>query len=433
MKKILISFLTLIFYTSNVFCQLLDIRFEKEKDTILRQETILVYPISIIFELDSISDDERKKYTLKISVDEEKSDFPKSGYLIHFDTVSLQNKLKKYTFFITIKSDSLQDRNRNLYLNLELSKINKTKPLSLNKKNSTFNLTIGCTKSLNKYNYLAYIGTNFDLVDGIKAKDLFFATNNFVPPELKKSGFGFNMTLYGNRTLSLNDNLGVVRYTSSIKPIGGDSIRIFKSEGKKTINAVSDNLGASFSPIIRIGKISDPSRNTQLYLAPQFEFIFRRKKITTSFTNINLLDSSAIANRPISNTIIITPENETIPINIYDIYMGIFGLMLKHENNNISIRLQTSSGVTYTYTAKRNNQSNSLDSEYERKWNFSCFLRAWITEPISGITFGAEVTNNLFKKNSSLPYYNVTLSKAIKLSALSAFFAPLTTRTSSPN
>ncbi|RYD69519.1 MAG: hypothetical protein EOP53_27025, partial [Sphingobacteriales bacterium] len=44
------------------------------------------------------------------------------------------------------------------------------------------------------YNYLGYLGTNFDLVDGVQAKNLFFATNIFIPSDTK---WGFSLGLYG--------------------------------------------------------------------------------------------------------------------------------------------------------------------------------------------------------------------------------------------
>ncbi|MBK9960780.1 MAG: hypothetical protein IPP06_05455 [Saprospiraceae bacterium] len=212
--------------------------------------------------------------------------------------------------------------------------------------------------------------------------------------------------------------------------LGGDSARYFKEEALKTINRVSDNLGATFSPLISFGKVSRQNRSFQLYYAPQFEFIWRRTKVTTNYSNNVVVDSSFILqNTPIIGTLTISPHDETRTLNVYDVYLGFVGLFLRHENNHISIRMQGSVGLNLSYTSNfEKNESNPELLPFSRSSNFFVFLRAWITEPISGITFGAEVSNTYGKSDRFQPYYNVTLSKAINLNAIGAIFKPVISR-----
>lgn len=399
--------------------------FTKEKDTVRRQQYELYHPVTIKLNSNTIKKDSLKYYTLTIKPNEEKSTIAKSSYVLHFASVALDKINNEYTFFIAIKKDNSYDRDRQLYLNLEFKKELETQLINKADTNQTAIINIQGIRSVNDYNYLGYVGTNFDLVDGVQAKNLFYAINLISTPQIKGDGFGFNLTLYGNRTLTRTDTLGNENYLSKIVGLGGDSARYYYDTAFKTVNRVSDNVGITFSPIFSLGNLSKPEKKTQLFYAPQFEFIWRRTKTTTNYSNVRSGDTSQIRyNRPISGTIMVNqPVSTVVPNNEYDIYLGIAGLMLKHENNLISIRMQGSLGININYfpnpTAK-SLRNNSIPS-FEKKTRWFCYIRTWITEPTSGITFGAEVSNYFGKKHTN-PIYNVTLSKAISLNALGALF-----------
>lgn len=427
------------FYLLSIFClialgnataqQTATVSFLQTQDTIRKKAVSVIYPIIIKTDSVKIDQDSLKFYTVTAKVDAEKSTLPKSDYKLDYSSITMDKLSSEQTFFLTIKGDSITDRDRHLFLNLEITKGGVKEGINVSSGKTTMHIIVEGVRDITKYNYLGYIGTNFDLIDGVRAKDIFFAVNLFAPPQDRGKGFGFNLTLYGNRTLSLTDTSGRRQYTSRIVGIGGDSARTYTEEALRTVTRVSDNLGATFSPLIRIGKVSDPGRKTQLYYAPQFEFIWRRTKITTSYTDNVLVDSTDRPNRPIRGTLILTPATETIPINIYDVYLGLAGATLNHENEHISVRIQASLGINYSYIALRSSRLSEKERgpEYDRSWNVFTYLRTWITEPISGLTFGGEVSN-LFGKGNYRPYYNVTLSKAINLNALGAIFQPITAR-----
>jgi len=97
--------------------------------------------------------------------------------------------------------------------------------------------------TLDNFKYLAYIGTNFDLVDGIKAKNLFFASNIFIAPD-NTEVTGFYISLYGNRTATFRDS--VPGYRNDLKAVrtGEDGRRyaVFET-ADLAIEGYSDNLG----------------------------------------------------------------------------------------------------------------------------------------------------------------------------------------------
>lgn len=433
-RKITLSILCFLLAGTALAQKQVSISFKKQTDAIEKKSVETVYPITINTDLEKLSTDKRKFYTLTIKPDDKKSSFPRSGYELNFNSIPLDKLKPEYTLYLTLKKDTAVDLERHLHLIFELTGEDKADTIALKNIGDTsrrsLDITIKPTRVLNSYNYLGYIGTNFDLVDGVQAKNLFFATNVFAPPKSKGDGFGFSLLLYGNRALTATDTSGRGKFPSKIVPLPGDSARTYYEEALKTATRVTDNLGASFSPLIRLGgSLSDPARETQLYYAPQFEFIWRRTKLTTIYSENVLVDSVDRANRPISNTILLTSEKEVTSFNVYDVYLGLVGAVLKHENSNISIRIQASTGINYSYTAMRNGKVQSvLFIPYDRKWNIFFFARAWITEPNSGLTFGAEVSNNFIKKNSHQPYFNVTLSKALNLNSLGKIFLPVSSQ-----
>lgn len=398
--------------------------FVKSTDTFSRKSTPATYPITIKVDSLNINPDSLKLYTVTVNVNDKETDIASSFYSLNFNKVTLDKLKSGYTFYITIEPDKEADRTRKIGLNVTVVKSGKPGPV-IDTKGAIMNIHLKSSRAVNQFSYLAYVGTNFDMVDGVRAKDLFFATSIYAPPLKADGGFGFSLTLYGNRTLSTVDS-SLTTYPSRIVPIGGDSARYFTNSATRVITQAADNLGAMFSPMFRLGGLSDSKKQIQLYYSPQIEFIWRRIKMTTAYNNSVAIDSSVRANRPISRTIILNPPIETVPLNVYDVYTGLVGFALRHENENISVRVQASTGLNWNFTRDRGVSSASGNDLFSKKMNLFTYVRAWITEPVSGITFGAEVANVIRK--SSRPYYNVTLSKALNLSTIGSIFSPITAR-----
>jgi len=88
------------------------ISFQKSGDTLRRKEADLIYPISINLDSNKINKDSLSLYTVNVKVNDDKSTLAKSNYTLSFNTSTLDKLSSNYTFFLTIKKDSLQDRDR---------------------------------------------------------------------------------------------------------------------------------------------------------------------------------------------------------------------------------------------------------------------------------------------------------------------------------
>lgn len=285
----------------------------------------------------------------------------------------------------------------------------------------------GKEKILN-YSYLGYIGTNFDLVDGAKAKNLFFATNIMVTPKSYER-IGFYISLYGNRTLSRIDSIPyIIRDSKVIDSIGNQYLIKEKSDVVKKIE--SDNLGAFCSPLFRCLKKFWGS-SSSLYFAPSLEFIWRRTSVDVQYTDSQDLspELQPFLTPSYNNNLSYRQKNT---YNIYDFYIAPIGFWLLHENNIISIRLNMNTGYSSRY-APNNYLNTSSDFDlisysqdtYKNSNDFFYTGKLWITERTSGITIEAEI-NNTFKHPT--PFYGVTLSKAFDLDKLGIFFKPISTK-----
>jgi len=373
-----------------------------------------------------------KGFKLNIKTDVNKSTLPPTDYELDVKQLLLTDLDEEYTFYLTIKKDELEDRQRELILKLFITDDkDKEDKANNNKQDNLTQLIIkvnGINAELADINYLAYVGTNFDLVDGPKPKNLFFAINIFQAPERVNQKFGFNISLYGNRAFTNNYNNGAVRYKSKIVGKGNNTAMQYESEGVQTVERTTDNLGAAFYPIFNLYKHDNDNRVFQAFYAPQAEFIWRRTSVTTTYTNSTIVDSTLLSNRPITGTIILTPATQTTPINIYDVNLGFLGILLQQQNSHISVRLNAAFGGNFSYSSAsfNTNVTQILNSNFRRTTNWFFSARLWITEPVSGLTIGAEVYNNMFKNYQ--PYYNVTLSKALNFANLGKIFSPITTR-----
>ena len=283
--------------------------------------------------------------------------------------------------------------------------------------------------SIDNFRYLAYIGTNFDLVDGIKAKNLFFATNIFIPPNDIET-MGFYISLYGNRTSTYNDSIG--NYRTSLKAIrrdASDSLYAVFEQSDLLIESHSDNLGVYVSPLLRLWK---QKRNFQVYYTPSLEFVWRRNIQNLTHVNGRELRPNYTADEIQQygvETELASVTKQILSNNIYDWNLGLVGLFLNHESDRISVRLNMNVGPCWRYESAASNRSDGMTRGGEliapvvdesTDWFFSGKL--WITERYSGITLQAEVTNNIDVSN---PYYGVTLSKAIDFGKLATIFQPI--------
>jgi hypothetical protein len=433
---------------------------DDKEDTIHRNnQSESLWSVTIV--ATDVKADALKDYTIELVAendDDDKSKLPSSNFEI-VSTINgkqLNDLAKSNPIRVIIKKEDesfKQFKPLKLVLSLKVKKKEKGKDgkdnevadEEMNNEGKIKKITLVVLPSeepLLSYKFLGYLGTNFDLVDGVQAKNLFFATNIFIPENKR---WGFSLGLYGNRTMTRTDTSKQTSFESKIVKINTDSIARYFDTATKVTTRVSDNIGINFMPLIALNSdLLNDEGPLKLYYAPQFEFIWRRTTLENAYLNQQTLRIDSMRNRFPANTSfpLITPASTKVDFNVYDVYLGLVGLLLRYETEDISVRINSSVGINLNYTplgALSNGTStgnpNPVYPTYNEEKRFFFFGRLWITEPTTGLTLGAEVSNyfgkrevNRVKVSNAQPYYNVTLSKAFNLKNLAAFVKPLTNR-----
>src|SRR5690606_36641247 len=144
---------------------------------------------------------------------------------------------------------------------------------------------------IKNYQYLSSVGTNFDLVEGVKPDNLFFATNVFVEPNKNKKDFGIYLSLYGNRTTSIKEEFEQNIFTE-IVPVTTDSSYRLRKQVTTTNTTTSDNLGAHFSTLFPIFSSRDKQQGKlKTYFTISTDFIFQRTHVMTEYGDISKVDT----------------------------------------------------------------------------------------------------------------------------------------------
>jgi len=365
--------------------------------------------------------------SIEVEAVTDKTTLLRSSYSLNFQKIKFNDlstsDSSRNVGFLIIKKDSTTDRQR--VLTFIMKRFINNQLATDGRSSDTIQILVDgilTTDSLKTYNYLAYVGTNFDLVDGIQARNLFFATNFFIKPSSKKGNVGMFLSLYGNRTMTVTDSSGITRRVSKIEPASDTTTRFIYEQSTIVRNRVSDNLGAYISPLIKLWDASKSDNQLQLYYTPSLEFVWRRTEISTIYTNPTNQDTM-IQSRP-STGIINYPSSSKIFRNNFAFNVGAVSLMVVHETQNISIRVHCSVGYSSNFFPYSNRGVSVVDDiSYFTQGDVFFSGRAWVTEPYTGITLQAEITNTLINPR---PFYGVTLSKAIDFKSISTIFKPLT-------
>jgi hypothetical protein len=383
-----------------------------------------VFAIGIIQD-EFMKKDSDHKYTYKVKVNEKGTTMLASDYKLTSTEVVIGNEKSENEVFLEIKSDNLTDRERRIILYVDIVK--DSKPIDLSKTEMFYELEVvvkSIEKPLDGYEYLAYVGTNFDLVEGIQAKDLFFAGNVLSKPNrFKKGNVGFYLSLYGNRAFTQVDSTGLIRQNNVYEQLSDTTYLKKINNDTYLSNRVTDNIGVYISPLIQLKwlRTKDPNNNLLLYYSPSLEFVYRRTTLTSKKLNSRTVEMETID----GNFNQVAFLNDEFPsfteiFNEYSFNAGIVALYMCLENEKISVRVHASTGYTSNYY--REFEPNGSGSRTEQKSDIFFSGRAWITEPNTGVTLQVEVTNNFFNPR---PFFVATLSKAFNFSQLGSIFKPV--------
>jgi hypothetical protein len=397
-----------------------EISFEKDKIEVERNiKDSIIVPVNVRVDIKDVTN--KANYSLNIETDDKKSTLPKSDYKLYFKKADF-DKLESFTALLILNKDSLADRERSLVLRFKIYKDGEIVDKAPNT-GAIKEMTIvvkNAHSPLKDYKYLSYVGTNFDLVEGIKAENLFFATNIFSQPTTGTRDFGIYLSLYGNRTVSLKEDLGVRQIITEIVPVSQDSSYRVRKHVQTERTTQSDNLGAHISTLHPIFGSRNKTKGVKTYFTGSADFIWQRKHVLTEYGEVSQIDTLKTAST--GHSVILNDlQNKRISVNQYIFNIGP-GLFFNIEDNNVSVRVHMAVGYTSTFFNVSRREDEFL---YDRKHDIYFAGRAWITEPQTGITLQAEIMNQLIEPR---PYYVVTLSKAFHLDKLAGIFSPVTSR-----
>lgn len=389
--------------------------FKMTRDTLIcSNDGLLSFEVNV----DSIYTTEKTK--INAEIDFAKSTLYTGSATLHYDKADLIKTKGKQKFVIEMTNEEYRNKISRLVIMMNLTKADGTEPSDKKE------LVILIKHSqVQQYKYLAYIGTNFDLVDGIKAKNLFFAANVYLAPS-ENWDLGIYTSIYGNRTMTFRDSVEDHRriYQIGIDDVTNLPYKIEQSSNRASL-AISDNIGAYFSPLLSLGIPRFFDKQLRVFFSPSLEFLWRRTSINTSYTDGQLLDPVQISATEYNGNITYSlSESQVLTSNVYDFNIGYFGLFFAHENESISIRLHFSMGHVRRYLSNSTTITRSGEEWGYFNTDHDDFLsgKLWITERNSGVTLQAEIINYNNKPN---PFFGVTLSKAIDFGKIGTIFSPL--------
>lgn len=302
---------------------------------------------SISFKFENILDilktqihvDSLENYSVHIKLNAEKSSLTKTDSIFEFneEPIKFTNIKKVNEVFLKIHKDTISKDVRELTFDIKIYK--KDSLINNGGNNKTYKIIIEPykLKTIRGYEHLAYIGTNFDLVEGIEANNLFFATNVYIAPKRTvKKNVGFYLSLYGNRAFSQIDSTSVSYATKTIEPESNDTYKEITTNNYLLTKRITDNIGVYVSPLFKTPFIKNANYKSDLalYYSPSLEFVYRRTRV--SIQDVGNIQRDTLSVDGIFNEII-KPVNQSNPnksneFNEYSFNLGVIGLFLAYEN-----------------------------------------------------------------------------------------------------
>lgn len=274
------------------------------------------------------------------------------------------------------------------------------------------------------HEFWLFTGTNLDLLDGVKMKELYFKGTylfNFKNDKQTTRSWVY-LTFGKNRYFSDRDSLSRIPFKDMVlKATPGDSITIANGYYNSFRQTVTDNIFASFDYLYNIRELS--AKNSKLFL--NLGFYFGLQTLKTSYNNHDILSDTTTYLRKVDSSYIFRPllgDSKVRQFN-YNISFG-FTHILSTEKLNIKTQLTAGLNIfNYPYSIVRN--STNEYSFYETKKQLFTQLRIDGTVLNAGLSIGFET----FIRRGEIPLFNVSLTKVIDIEQLSSLFGKLPTAT----
>jgi len=414
-KNILLILLVTVF-ANNVYSQKIKINFETSNDTIASsQGQEITKHVKIIVKKDSTST--LKNLTLKMEIVKGKSNLkPDNIFIPQIFPYAIADLKKEIIIDVPIKLSRDNAHDRILSLQLTAFKNDTVKVDIDDDKKGFAEIYIEPYKlNLNDdpdFEPLLFAGTNFDLLDGGKPKELYVRLNLFwriTPKNYLQLG------IYSNRTFTTPDSVGNIPFSSIF--------RTKKNITDTTLSSVSGTYSRkssyTYEPIAIYfeyhKKIIDNDRLASIFVTGGMEIGIVKTTIKNEISNI-VADTTVI--KIPQGRIVQTPMADKGFDFLRPNYLTYLGVMFLKDNDDFNIKFQFLAGFNNYWNPVF--ISKSMDV-FKRENDLYSATKLNVIIKKVGIGLGIEM---LLRQNTPA-VISATLSKVINLKDIKSLFNPI--------
>lgn len=264
-------------------------------------------------------------------------------------------------------------------------------------------------------------GTNFDLFDGVKAKQFFFRANTLL--RLSDKVF-YQAALYKNRYYTTDTtSSGSTPFSSIKRPNPGDTIYTLTSGNfRKTTKQTIAPFALQAAVLYKLTK----NEKSNFFLSVGGEFSITTVSLNNKY---DFLDTSFYLKTSMPDTVrgynnfgtTAFPESISYRKPNSNVSVGCMWIL---DENDVNIKTHLTVGLRNNTFLISYYQSRGagIIYNYESKTNAYVQLRMFATYKPIGLCFGFE---SFFVNRNKVPAFNLTLSKAFDIKGLSKIFTPV--------
>lgn len=269
-----------------------------------------------------------------------------------------------------------------------------------------------------KNQFWLFAGTNLDLLDGVKARDLYFKGSFLFNVPFEENSKWWLYTTFGqNRYFSQADSFKRLKVTDGIlDPHKPDSISLVNGYYSTSRQIVTQNTYLSVS-ILR--ELFSTKTNQVLGL---FEGYYGSQNITHTYSNYDFNTDTVLApyKKDSGYRFSVAMSKQSIIQANYNIGLG---LMWIYNTDDLNIKFQALCGYNlFNYPYASTSHGVSQTTFYRQQQNaYGQFrLEANVVKP-AGISLGVE----MFIRQGQFPLWNISISKLLDFRHVANLFTPV--------
>lgn len=416
--RLLTIMLSLINIFTLSYSQEIDVKFTTNNDTITSSNKT---EITHEFSVELLKSKSIDSVIVTVNLIETEFSIPKSDIFlvsdltIKGDTTKNTTKKFKIKFLRNFKDDRLIKFNLIARKNGKEVKIKDNREYTLYVKPAVKD---SLKSALNKgYEFWVFTGTNLDLLDGVKARELFLKGNYLfnLKKDEKESQSWINIGFGKNRYFSEKDTIQTKSFVEEIPTTSLDSTTLVYGKFNSLRTTETNSIFLDLDYMFQVKQIS--SITSKIFLKAGFSISLQDIRNTYK-NNVIVSDTITVA---VGNRDSEVPMFRTIKYKQFNLSFNV-GFAHIFDNDEVNIKSFLSIGLNrlnYPYGSVERNNGEIFQSKLKPYLQFK--MDATVLKP--GLSIGLEN----FLRIGEVPLFNVTLTKVIDLSQLNSLFAKLKT------